>query len=90
MQQFIYQHWEAIAAILGMSVPSFIGTMPKPGTWQGWGTLYAWFYSFCQEILAIRSSKLAAGSEPQIRTNIPASTVSGGDESATFPATPTR
>lgn len=72
---FLNQHWEALSALGVFVGMALISTMPKPGTWNGFGTLYSWFYSFCQEILSLRSAKLAAGAEPQVNVSVPQSAV---------------
>lgn len=75
MTPFLQQHWEVLTAVATLAVPALISTAPKPGTWQGWGTLYAWIYSFAQEMISMRSAKMSAGAEPQIRTSVAQSTI---------------
>lgn len=72
---FLNQHWEALSAVGVFVFMALISTMPKPGTWTGGATLYAWLYSFCQELLSLRSSKLSAGAEPQVNVSVPQSAV---------------
>lgn len=76
MNAFIDQvsiHHEVIAEFLIFAAFAAASTMPKPGTWQGFGTLYAWFFNFVQEMISMRSAKLASGTEPQVRTSVPVS-----------------
>lgn len=71
--QFISDHHEFLLTIGGFALMAIINTMPTPGSWKGFSTIYAWIYAAVQEFLSLRSAKFASSAEPKIQAQIPAS-----------------